>query len=150
MLKPRYVISSRLLANIKRITQLVTDLNNKHFPRVVLLDFERRARAISAHSSTSIEGNPLPLTEVKRILKHTPEHIRDSEREVLNYNQALLALNEMVRGSTTGVTVELILKIHRMVLERLAHPSKIGKLRQEPVFVNNPRTRTPIYLPPDH
>src|SRR3989344_6903284 len=113
MLKPRYVISSRLLANIKRITQLVTDLNNKHFPRVVLLDFERRARAISAHSSTSIEGNPLPLTEVKRIMKHAPEHVRDSEREVLNYNQALERLNK----SSDDFNLNLILNIQKTVTD---------------------------------
>lgn len=31
------------------------------------------AREISSFSSTSIEGNPLPLTEAKKILKSRPE-----------------------------------------------------------------------------
>jgi hypothetical protein len=47
------------------------------------------ALALSSHTSTSIEGNPLPLTEVKQILKKNPTHIRDTELEILNYNEAL-------------------------------------------------------------
>ena len=78
MFQPNYNITPALLANIKRIAALVTELNSRHFSDVILFDFERKAREVSAHSSTSIEGNPLPLTEVKQILKHAPEHIRDS------------------------------------------------------------------------
>jgi DNA-directed RNA polymerase subunit F len=47
--------------------------------------------------ATSIEGNPFPLTEVKKILKHASENIRDSEREIFNYNQALEYLNTLLQ-----------------------------------------------------
>ena len=89
MFKPKYTITNNLLANIKRINYLVHELNNRRFPNVILLELERTAREVSSYASTSIEGNPLPLTEVKKILKLKPTHIRDSEKEVLNYNQAL-------------------------------------------------------------
>jgi len=145
-----YTITTRLLANIKRIAELVTELNQRHFSKVVLLDFERKAREISAHSSTSIEGNPLPLTEVKRIMKHRPEHIRDSEREVLNYNQALMHLNTLLQQNKNSFDLKLILDIQKTVTAGLIGKSRSGKLRQEPVFVNNPQTRQAIYLPPDH
>lgn len=152
--QPRYTITPRLLANIKRIALLVRELNHKNFSKVVLLDFERRAREISAHSSTSIEGNPLPLTEVKKIMKHKPEHERDSEREVLNYNQALMYLNMLLEQdkntSTPTFNLKLILDIQKMVTANLIGNHQSGKLRQEPVFINNPHTRQPIYFPPDH
>ena len=148
--QPRYTITPRLLANIKRITELVTELNNKHFSKVVLLDLERRAREISAHSSTSIEGNPLPLTEVKKIMKHRPEHVRDSEREVLNYNQALTHLNALLQQGKNSFDLKLILDIQKTVTADLINKLRSGKLRQEPVFVNNPQTRQLIYFPPDH
>lgn len=150
MFQPRYTITPRLLANIKRIAKLVVELNNRHFPKVVLVDFERRAHEISAHSSTSIEGNPLPLTEVKKIIKHAPEHIRDSEREVLNYNRALTHLNALLKQGKNTFDLGLILDIQKAVTAGLIDDFRSGKLRQEPVFVNNPRTRQPIYLPPDH
>lgn len=98
MFKPKYTITNKLLANIKRISEIIVDLNNRTFPRVVLLDMERRARAMSAYSSTSIEGNPLPLTDVKRILKNSPENARDSEKEVLNYNEALIGLDILIKN----------------------------------------------------
>src|SRR3989304_8115169 len=94
MLRPKYIITDRLLANIKRINTIVNELNNRRFPHVVLVELEKIARAVSTYASTSIEGNPLPLTEVKKILKSKPAHVRDSEKEVLNYNQALQNLNE--------------------------------------------------------
>ncbi len=156
--QPRYTITSRLLANIKRITELVTELNHRHFSKVVLLEFELRAREVSAHSSTSIEGNPLPLTEVKKIMKHAPEHVRDSEREVLNYNHALERLNVLLQQGKNSFKLELvewidlklILDIQKMVTAKLIDKLRSGKLRQEPVLVNNPQTRQPIYFPPDH
>ena len=85
MFQPQYTITDRLLANIKRINAQVVELNDKRFPNIVLLELERNAREVSSYASTSIEGNPLPLTEVKKILKSTPSHIRDSEKEILNY-----------------------------------------------------------------
>ena len=64
MFTPRYTITHQLLANIKHISALVAKLNTKGFPHVVLVELERTARALSSFASTSIEGNPLPLTEV--------------------------------------------------------------------------------------
>lgn len=150
MFQPHYTITPRLLATIKRIAELVTELNHRHFSRVVLLDFERRAREISAHSSTSIEGNPLPLTEVKKIMKHVPEHIRDSEREVLNYNWALTHLNRLLQQGKNYFDLKLILDIQKTVTAGLIDNYRSGKLRHEPVIVSNPQTRQPIYFPPDY
>jgi Fic family protein len=142
---PRYTISHALLANIKRINSLVIELNSRRFPQIVLLEFEGSALAVSTYASTSIEGNPLPLTEVKKILKSQPHHIRDSEREVLNYNQALKYLNQ----PDLRLSLPLILEIHRQVTQGLLPVYECGKLRQKPVVVNDPRSGTPVYLPPD-
>jgi Fic family protein len=149
MFDPKYTISSRLLANIKRITEIITVLNNQRFSDVVLAKLEKGAREISAFSSTSIEGNPLPLTDVKRILKNKPEYIRDSEKEVLNYNTALLELNDWLGKTDQRFDLSLILKIQKTVTRDLIEVHRCGKLREEPVFVNNPKTRQVAYLPPE-
>ena len=93
MFKPKYQITDKLLDHIKKINRLVIELNQKRFPDVVLAKLEKSAREISSYASTSIEGNPLPLTEVKKVLKSKPKFIRDSEKEVINYNKALVKLN---------------------------------------------------------
>src|SRR3990167_8791344 len=149
MFNPHYTITDHLLANIKRINTLVSDLNNRRFPHVVLIELEKIARAVSTYASISIEGNPLPLTEVKKILKSKPAHIRDSEREVLNYNQALQDLNSKLGEDRVRLSLDLILKIQKQITEGLLPKFESGKLREKPVVVNDPRTRKAIYLPPD-
>jgi Fic family protein len=150
MFNPKYTISNKLLENIKKITKLISDLNNRNFSNVVLAELEKRALEISSYSSTSIEGNPLPLTDVKRILKNKPEYIRDSEKEVLNYNKALIDLNSLIKSNKIIFNKALILKIQKTITNELIEDYRCGKIRQEPVFVNNPKTRQIVYLPPDH
>ncbi|MBI2601372.1 Fic family protein [Candidatus Daviesbacteria bacterium] len=157
MFQAKYAITNQLLSNIKRINTLVNELNNRRFPHVVLVELERTARAVSTYASTSIEGNPLPLTEVKKILKSKPAHInkfdtgvlRDSEKEVLNYNQALQNLNENLEKAQIRLSLNLILKIQKQITEGLLPKFESGKLREKPVVVNDPRTRKVIYLPPE-
>ncbi|MDP3724744.1 MAG: Fic family protein [bacterium] len=149
MFNPKYIITDHLLANIKRINSLVNELNNRRFPHVVLVEFEKTARAISTYASTSIEGNPLPLTEVKKILKSKPAHIRDSEKEILNYNRALQELNKKLEERRVKLSLDLILKIQKQITEGLLPKFESGKLREKPVVVHDPQTRKVIYLPPD-
>ncbi len=149
MFNLHYTITDRLLANIKRVNVLINELNNRRFPHIVLVELERTARAVSTYASTSIEGNPLPLTEVKKILKSKPAHIRDSEKEVLNYNQALRNLNGNLEKAQVKLSLNLILKIQKQITEGLLPKFESGKLRQKPVVVNDPRTQKVIYLPPD-
>lgn len=150
MFKPKYSITNRLLGNIKRIAEIVTDLNSRSFSRIVLLEMERRAREISAYSSTSIEGNPLPLTDVKRILKNKPEFVRDSEKEVLNYNKALVESDGLIKAEKVSLDIDWLQKIQKMVTDGLIAKHHCGRIRQEPVFVNDPLLRKTIYCPPDH
>lgn len=147
---PQFNITPKFLENIKRIAVLIAGLNNKSFPKTVLVELEKTARAVSSHSSTSIEGNPLPLTEVKRILKNNPEHIRDTEREILNYNLALEYLEKLPKSKNSLINLELILEIQKIVMSKLLTKNSLGKLREEPVFVNNPKSGKTIYWPPDH
>ena len=150
MFKPKYAISNKILANIKHIAEIVNELNRRQFSELVLVELEKRAKEISAYSSTSIEGNPLPLTEVKKILKNRPENTRDSEKEVLNYNQALTKLNDLTRKNKIFFGLPLVLSIQKTVTQGLVAKFNAGKIRKVPVVVNDPRLRRPIYWPPDH
>ncbi|PIU24029.1 hypothetical protein COT12_03210 [Candidatus Berkelbacteria bacterium CG08_land_8_20_14_0_20_39_8] len=150
MFEPKFNITSKLLENIKRISVIVANLNNRHFSKLTLVKLEKTAREVSSHSSTSIEGNPLPLTDVKKIIKNRPENLRDSEKEVINYNQALEVLDADIRNNSTIFSLDLILKTQKVVTSELINDFNSGKIRQQPVFVNDPITRKVIYLPPDH
>ncbi|MCX6726191.1 MAG: Fic family protein [Candidatus Shapirobacteria bacterium] len=149
MFTPKYTITNQLLTNITQINALVRDLNDRRLPKVVLVEFEKTAREVSTYASTSIEGNPLPLTDVKKLLKSRPANIRDSEKEVINYNQALETLNQRLETPQLTVSIGLILDIHKQITTGLLPDFESGKLRQKPVVVNDPRTGNVVYLPPD-
>ena len=148
---PIYTVTPKLLDLIKKISTEITLLNMRRFPDVVLVEFERHAREISAFSSTSIEGNPLPLTAVKQILKSLPQNITDSQKEVVNYNDALVMLNEQLeKRKSLPMNLPIILRIHEIVVRGLLSKGKCGSLREEPVFVNDTIQHKTIYWPPDH
>lgn len=149
MFTPQYTITHPLLENIKRIYSLTHSLNQRHFSRTVLVELQKGAEAVSSFASTSIEGNPLPLTDVKRILKNRPENIRDSEREVLNYNEILQEINQKLEKGPVPITHALILAVQKKVTSQLLPSHQAGKLRLDPVFVNNPRDGSTVYWPPD-
>jgi len=139
MFEPNYHISPHLLKLIKEITILVHELNKKELSDVI------HAELLSNALVTS--GNPLPLTEVKRLLKSEPVRLRQSEREVINYNRALQHLNEQ---TNLQFTTELILSIHHDVVQGLLPTEHSGQWRQEPVVIHDPRNGNIVYLPPDH
>ena len=148
MFNPYYQLNTTLLGNIVKVKNLITELNDQRFPDVVLVQFEKDSYAISAHASTSIEGNPLPLTDVRKILKNTPTHIRDTEKEVLNYNKALTYLNTLVSKKDT-LNNDFICKVQSMVISDLLDKKNTGKYRTDAVVVNDPIKRKIAYIPPD-
>jgi Fic family protein len=145
--QPTYTISPALLDAIKRITLLVHELNKQIVPDVVLMEQQAEARSVSTYASTSIEGNPLPLTDVKRLLKSSPTQLRHSEREVVNYNQVLTWLDE-IREAPLDTNV--LLRIHAGVMDGLLPAHQTGHFRQEPVIIHEPRAGDILFLPPDH
>lgn len=148
MFEPKYQLNTTLLNNIVKIKNLISKLNDQKFPELVLARFEKDSYAISAHASTSIEGNPIPLTDVRKILKNAPAHIRDTEKEILNYNKALLYLKTLVL-KPKPITSKFICTIQSIVIQDLIDKKNIGKFRIDPVVVNDPRKRRIVYIPPN-
>jgi Fic family protein len=148
MFKPNYQLNNTLLSNIVKIKNLISELNDQKFPELVLAKFEKDSYAISAHASTSIEGNPIPLTDVRKILKNTPEHIRDTEKEILNYNKALEYLNTLVY-KPKPITNTFICTTQSIVIDGLMQKKNVGKYRVDPVIVNDPQKRKIAYIPPN-
>ncbi|HMS25650.1 MAG TPA: Fic family protein [Acidimicrobiia bacterium] len=150
MFSPQYRITNSLASNMRKVGELIGEFNASAFSGTVLMNMERDARALSAFSSTHIEGNTLPLTDVKKIIKSQPERLRDTEREVVNYNNALVMLDEKI-GANENITIshEFITHIHSIVIDGLMPSAYMGSYRSDPVFVNDPVKKQTIYLPPD-
>jgi len=150
MFEPGFTITPKLLASIKQIALLAAELNRRPVLPPVLAELGQRAVTLSAHTSTRIEGNRIPLTEVKKLLKARPGRLKQSEREVVNYNDSLLALHRKLEQGPLDLTVRRILEIHKGVMTGLLEPYHCGRFRSEPVVVNDPRSGEVVYLAPDH
>jgi Fic family protein len=81
--KPKYIISNKLLRTMREIGEAIGEIKSYHLSDAALAKLEVNARELSTYASTSIEGNPLPLTDVKRLLKTHKDTVRDTELEVL-------------------------------------------------------------------
>lgn len=150
MFKPKYSYTNKIVDNLGRIRELVAIINEKKFPNTILVQLEESAKNLSVFSSTSIEGNPLPLTDVKKVLKNKPENIKDTEEEVLNYNQALEELNKRIEENDKfKFSHQLVFDVHSKVVKGLVSDTQSGKYRRESVFVNDPRTGKTVYWPPN-
>lgn len=148
---PKYTISNELLSTIREIGESLGELKAFHLSDQDLAKLEIEARELSSYASTSIEGNPLSLTDVKRLLKAQKEHVRDTEREVLNYNKALQSLYADVHSGKFKLSIKTLEKIQGQVVNGLMdNPAHCGALREAPVIIRNPQKVDEIvFIPPD-
>ena len=149
--QPKYIITDKLLLTIREIGESIGELKSFKLTDKTLAELELKARELSTYASTSIEGNPLPLTDVKRLLKTQKEQIRDTEKEVLNYNKALKSLYSSIRSKKFKLNITTLEKIQKQVVSGLMENSiDCGHLRQAPVVIRNPKKLDEIvFIPPD-
>ena len=128
-------------ANTARQSILLTPLN----PRIeAALRFETTAEA--THHSTAIEGNPLTLEEVRKLLSDTPIlRERNLELEVKNYKRALDSIAQRWTVVTTPLTVDAILELHSVVTDSLEPKARSGKFRKDAVYVFDSATNAIIH-----
>ena len=94
----------------------------------------------------------LALTDVKRLLKSRPHRIRDTEREVLNYNKALKTIHSRIKKKRLKLNVATLEHIQGLVVDGLMdNPADIGYLRKKPVVIRDPRAPDSVtFIPPNH
>jgi Fic family protein len=149
--KPNYTITDKLLFMIRQIGEAMGEIKSFRLSGKALAKLSLDARELSSFASTSIEGNPLALTDVKRLLKTQKPYVRDTEREVLNYNQALQTLYAAVRSQKFKLDIKTLEKVQKQVTTGLMdNPADCGHLRQAPVIIRNPSKHDEVvFIPPN-
>ena len=137
MFKPVYTISDEVANKLSQIAEVkaMVECSNLLPAREAFL---RRAAVIKmAHSSTSIEGNPLDEFQVKQIAVGKRVAAQADEiKEVENYLFALGKIDSLAEENKT-FDVKEILCVHKMVMEGLIDNEKIGHFRNKPVYIVN-------------
>ncbi len=148
---PKYTLTDELLITIRKIGEVIGGINSVRLSTQAINELQIKARVLSTHASTSIEGNPLALTDVRQLLKSSPSQIRDTEREILNYNQALQDVYRNVKSDDFILNSKTIKSVQGQVVANLM-PNKgdIGHYREAPVVIRDPRRPDAIiFIPPD-
>jgi Fic family protein len=136
MYSPNFTITNELLGKVAEIESLRTQVDSSYILPEREIEMRYRASVEATHSSTSIEGNPLNLKQVEKVLIEGKELTRHqyAEIEVKNYKKALDFI-EKRKTNKTGITHNDILTIHKLVSDHLLPKVKVGALRKNPIYI---------------
>ncbi len=150
MYSPKYSISNKILKNIGSIEAGKEIIENAPLVPSFEKQFQSDAVVRTIHHGTHIEGNDLTLYQTKKVLEGAEVYARARDiQEVINYRNVMQLLDELAvkRG---GYDVEMIKDIHRLTVERLIVPEKVGALRTSEVVIKEEGTGKIIFNPPPH
>lgn len=136
--EPNYVITDNILAWVAAIESIKTKVDASYILPEREIEMRHRATVEATHSSTSIEGNPLDYRQVERALSTNSTLTRHqyAELEVRNYGRALEFVDKR-KKINDPITLEDILKLHAIVMDGLLPDGKVGKLRENDVYIIN-------------
>jgi Fic family protein len=149
MYKPIYTISDELLRKVANIEALRTQVDGSYILPEREIEMRYRASVEATHSSTSIEGNPLNLKQVEKVLVGGDQLTRRqyAELEVKNYKKALDFI-EKRKYTKKPVSLDDILAVHKIVTDQLLPDSKVGTLRENPIYIADQNDKI-VYDGPD-
>ncbi len=127
---PKYLITDELLSTIAEIEALRSRVDTSYILPEREIEMRHRATVEATHSSTAIEGNPLNVKQVEKVLADDTILTRHqyAEIEVRNYKKALDYVDKRKR-SHKPITLSDALMIHGIVMDGLLSPEKTGALR---------------------
>ena len=147
MFEPQFKYTDKIVKYIAQIASAKEIISNAKIIPLYDTKLKQDALIKSSHYSTSIEGNPLNLEEVKTLINNNQEPTTKAEQEVLNYFNVLNNLNKY---SDKTITKNTILSVHKdLTKDLLKNPEYEGKFRDTRVFIGNLHTKKINYIPPD-
>lgn len=138
MYQPIYTITDDLLSKISRIEALRSQAKTYRLLPEREAFIRKRATVESTHSSTSIEGNPLNIRQVEKVLSTANRLTKEqyAEIEVRNYKKSLDWISKRKREKTP-LCLEDVLSLHAIITDSLLDKTRSGKLRKYPVYIVN-------------
>ena len=145
MFEPKFTYTNKIVNYIAKIASAIEIINNAKIIPLYDTKLKQDALIKSTHYSTSIEGNPLNLDEVKTLISENQKPTTKAEQEVLNYFNVLNHLNNY---SDKIITKNTILSIHKdLTKDLLRDPEYEGKFRDRQVIVGNLHTKKINHIP---
>ena len=147
MYEPQFTYTNKIVNYIAKIASAKEVINNAKIIPLYDTQLKQDALIKSSHYSTSIEGNPLNLDEVKTLIINNQKPTTKAEQEVLNYFNVLNNLNKY---SDKIITKDTILALHKdLTKDLLRNQEYEGNFRDTSVIIGNLHTKKINYIPPD-
>ena len=147
MFEPQFTYTNKIVNDIAKIASAKEVISNAKIIPLYDTQLKKEALIKASHYSTSIEGNPLNLEEVKTLINNNQEATTKAEKEVLNYFNVLNNLNNY---SDKVITKDTLLSVHKdLTKDLLSKKEYEGKFRDTRVFIGNLHTNKIDYMPPD-
>ncbi len=119
--------------------------------------FQDEAVVKAAHYGTTLEGNDLTLSEAKIIVEKEVTTVGQAEKEgvvardwdvqeVINYRNVLKFIDTVVGEGP--YTMDLLLEMHRLVVDKIVPREQAGQLRETQVVLKNSVTGEIGFRPP--
>ncbi len=148
MFKTNFKITNKIINNIVDISAARELILNASLLPQWEVKLRREAIIKMAHHSTSIEGNPLTLEQVKKLLIGNKIAAWEKDKnEVLNYVRVLEYIDKLGEKKVKEITEDIILKIHQLNTKGILPEHQSGFYRKVPVAVVNGYGRV-IFQPP--
>ncbi len=153
MFVAKYIINNSILKHIGIIDasrEVIT-----HAPLIPAWEAKFRKEAVerTVHHGTHLEGNRLTEEEVQNVLDGKEVIARDRDiQEIINYRNVVKFIDAVTDqigpGKPYYLTLETILEIHRLTVDRLVAPESAGVFRQTQVVLRDSRTGEVSFTPP--
>lgn len=148
MYQPKFTISNKILHNIGEVEAAKEVIESAPMVPAFEKDFKSDALTRTVHHGTHIEGNELSFDQTKKILEGQEVIARARDiQEVINYRNVATLLDELAvkRG---GYELTDLLEIHRLTVDKIVSPDKVGVLRQTQVVIKDELSGQVIFSPP--
>ncbi len=148
MYSPKYIISNKILKNIGAIEASKEIIESAPLVPTFQKQFQTDAVIKTIHHGTHIEGNDLTYLQTKKILEGQEVYGRPRDiQEVINYRNVITLLDELAfkRG---GYEPDMLKEIHKLTVEKIVSPEKIGVFRTSQVVIKDEVTGEVVFSPP--
>ncbi len=148
MYTPKYSISNKILKNIGAIEASKEVIESAPLVPTFQKQFQTDAVIKTVHHGTHIEGNDLTYLQTKKILEGGEVYGRPRDiQEVINYRNVITLLDELAfkRG---GYEPEMLKEIHKLTVDKIVSPEKIGVFRTSQVVIKDEITGEVVFSPP--
>ncbi len=146
MYNPTFTITNKIVKNIGLIDAAKEIIENAPLLPYWEKKFQEEAAVRSVHYGTHIEGNELSLNQVEKVLDGERIVARERDvQEVINYRKVLEFIG---RRTKANIDQDTIKDLHKIVVDKILPPEKVGEFRNKEVVIKNSLTGEVSFRPP--